>query len=136
VSGNLLQKYAPAKPDESTGEEPVDSLDDLGAFAALRGIHDRALMLELRHKDGRRRALGYAWLHDVQFDPSNGITLYFGKTKVTIEGRNLNTEIRPGVRLFECIIRHRVPWVQEADEAAALLSSKEMVVIETIEIES
>lgn len=34
--------------------------------------------------------------------------------------RNLNAEVRQGVYLFAGITRHRVPWIQEADQAAAM----------------
>lgn len=37
---------------EQVEAEPVD---DLGSFSLLRGVRDRALMLELRWKDGRVR---------------------------------------------------------------------------------
>ena len=37
-------------------------LEDFGAFGWLRGIRDRAIMLEIRHRDGRVPAFGYAWL--------------------------------------------------------------------------
>ena len=50
------------------------------AFGFLRGVRDRAIMLELRHRDGRISAVGYAWLSGAEFDPSAGITLSFGGT--------------------------------------------------------
>jgi hypothetical protein len=97
----------------------VDDLDDLGTFEFLRGIRDRAVMLELRHRDGRVTRLIYAWLRCADYDPSDGITLNFGGETVKITGRNLNVEVRPNVRLFAGIVRHRVPWIQEADEPMA-----------------
>ncbi len=57
-----------------------------------------------------------AWLDLASFDPSEGITLGFGGRKVTIRGRNLQAEVRPNVRLFQALVRQRVPWLQEADE--------------------
>jgi len=38
-------------------------------------------------------------------------------------------------RLFNGIVRHRVSWVQEADEPTALAVGRRMVVVEGIEIE-
>ena len=137
MKDSVLQKYTGGK---QAASEPAladesDGLDDLGAFGFLRGIRDRAIMLELRRRDGSVTALGYAWLSKSVFDPSEGITLHFGAETVKISGRNLNSEIRPNVRLFAAIVRHRVPWVQEADEPTALTSSRNALVIEGIDLE-
>ncbi len=115
---------------EADGESP----DDLGAFGYLRGIRDRAVMLEIRHKDGRISAFGYAWLNSAEFDPSEGITLNFSGKTVTLIGRNLNAECRPNVRLFASIVRHRVPWIQEADGQAAMQTSNGATVIEEVRV--
>jgi hypothetical protein len=135
MKGNLLEKYAAPRPAEvEKPEEQAGVADDLGAFGYLRGVHDRALMLEFRFKNGKRRGLGYAWLHDVEFDPSEGITLHFGGHKVKITGRNLNADVQPNVRLFAAILRHRVPWIQEADGPTMMVASKGATVIEGIEV--
>jgi hypothetical protein len=76
----------------------------------------------------------YAWLSKTTFNPSEGITLHFGAEKVKITGRNLNAEIRPNVRLFQAIVRHRVPWIREADGATALQAPNGATVIERIEV--
>jgi hypothetical protein len=110
----------------------VEGLDDLGAFGFLRGVHDRAIMLELKHKDGRVTAFGYAWLDHAEFDPSEGITLYFGGRTVKITGRNLNAQVRPNVRLLDALLRHRVPWIREADAPAVLEAGRNATVIEEI----
>jgi hypothetical protein len=109
-----------------------DGVEDLIAFGWLRGVQDRAIMLEIRHKDGRITAKGYSWLQSAEFDPSTGITLNFSGETVTIEGRNLNAEARPNVRLLAGILRHRVPWIQEADGAAVMQAAKDAVVIEEV----
>jgi len=133
---SVLMKYAtarqppPGKPDHAAEAEPPD---DLGAFGWLRGTHERAAMLELRRKDGSIVAFAYAWLERAEFDPSEGILLRFGMEKVKITGRNLNAESRPNVRLFAGIVRHRVPWIQEADEPAAMEAGRGATVIERIE---
>lgn len=135
MKGDLLEKYARPVEDEKPADE-AGAHDDLGAFGLLRGLHDRALMLELRFKDGRRRALGYAWLHDAEFDPSEGITLHFGGRKVKIAGQNLNAEVRPNVKLFAAILRHRVPWVSEAGAPAALLAARDALLIDEIKVDN
>ncbi len=87
---DLLDRHLPshtALPARESEDDPVN----LGAFGWLRGVRDRAVMPELRRKDGSV-ALAYAWLERADFDPSQGITLKFGAEKVKITGRNLNAE--------------------------------------------
>ena len=138
MKGRILHDYLQPKPTlaKTDDVEEADGLDDLGAFGFLRGTHDRALMLELRHKDGTITAYTYAWLSKTRFNPSEGITLHFGAETVKISGRNLNAELRQHVRLFSGIVRHRVPWIQEADEPSAMEAPKSAVVIERIEMKS
>lgn len=132
---SVLDKYVKARPD-SDPAVPVegDVVDDLGSFGWLRGIRERAIMLELRRRDGSITALGYGWLERADFDPSEGIILHFGGKSVKITGQNLNAESRPNVRLFSGIVRHRVPWVQEAGEAEAIQAPKGATVVEQLEI--
>ncbi|HVX13087.1 MAG TPA: hypothetical protein VHC22_18025 [Pirellulales bacterium] len=91
-------------------------------------------MLELRKRNGNIIGRGYSWLEGAEFDPSAGITLYFLGKAVKITGSNLNAEIRPNVRLFNGILRHRVPWIQETDQATAMRAAKDAIVIERIEV--
>lgn len=111
----------------------AEAIDDLGSFGWLRGVRDRALSLELRRKNGNIVAIGYGWIEKFEFDPSEGITLHTHGQKIRIKGRNLNAAVRSTVRLFEGMTRHRVPWIQEADEPARLQAEKNATVIEAIE---
>jgi len=137
MTANILEKYV--KTARATGEVPPAEVtgepDDFGAFGWLRGMHERSLMLELRQKDGTVIALGYAWLERADFDPSEGITLNFTGRTVKITGQRLNGELRPNVRLFAGIIRHRVTWIQEADGAQLMQAEKDATIIETIKVE-
>jgi len=108
--------------------------EDLGAFGWL-GSRERAVMLELRRKDGSITSLGYAWLERADFDPSEGITLKFTGQTVRLTGCNLNSEVRPHLRLYGGLVRHRVPWLQEADEPTAMVAAKNATVIEKVEFE-
>jgi hypothetical protein len=109
--------------------------DDLGVFGWLRGVRDRAVMLELRRKNRSITALSYVLLERAEFDPSNGITLKFGGTTVRITGRNLNRQPAPHVRLFDGLVRHRVPWLQESSGAGLMEAGRDATVIERVEIE-
>lgn len=133
----VFQKQ-PAQPRASTGEADqvaadADATDDLGSFGFLRGVRERAVSLELRKKNGNIVAIPYGWIEKLEFDPSDGITLHAGGQKIRIKGRNLNAAIRPTVRLFEGIARHRVAWIQEADEPTRLEADKHTTVIDSIQ---
>jgi hypothetical protein len=91
-------------------------------------------MRELRPRDGNVTALGHAWLSKSVFDASDGITLHFGAETVKIVGRNLDSEVRPNVRLFAAIVRHRVSWIQEADGPTVLEAPRTATVIEGVEV--
>lgn len=136
IDNSVAPKFASKRSDflAQIGTDEDDPLDDLGAFGFLRGTRDRALMLELRKKDGNIQAIGYAWLERAEFDASEGITLHIAGRTIKIKGRNLNAEIRQNVRLFQGITRHRVPWIQEADNATTMETRSTGILIESIEL--
>ena len=135
MSGKILDRYSGRGSDivsEAAASDP-DGTEDLGAFGWLRGQRDRSVMLELRKKTGDILAIGYGWIERMEFDRSKGITLKCGGQEIRIKGRNLNSEARQQVRLFQGLTRHRVPWIQEADRASDLRADDKAVVIEAIE---
>jgi hypothetical protein len=77
-------------------------------------------------------AIGYSWLERVEFQPDEGITLHLPGRKVRIKGSGLNADSRPTVRLFDGIIRHRVPWIRESDRTELLQAENDSVTIESI----
>jgi hypothetical protein len=131
---NVLSHYSEktSRLDAAAAAEAEANLD-LGSFGWLRGIRDFSRTLQLRKKTGIIRAVSYAWIEQFEFDPSSGILLRVQGQSVRIKGRNLNTEFRPHVRLFDGICRHRVPWVQEADEPTSIAAGDKATVIEAIE---
>lgn len=137
MSETLLDKYVRSRPVSETARQGDDAgaIDDLGAFGWLRGVREHALMLELRLRDGSMTAFGYGWLDRLEWDPSKGITLYFGQRKVKIAGRNLNAEQRPTVQLVAGLVRHRVPWVQQASGPEVMEAPVRATVVETITLE-
>jgi len=136
MKSEVLQKYVGVAKTETNRDGPDNSegLVNFQAFGLLRGIRERAVMLELRHKDGRIDAFAYAWLGKVSFDPSDGITLRFGGETVTIKGRNLNAEVQPNVRLFAALVRHRVPYIQEADGPQAMMATRGALIVDQITV--
>jgi len=130
------QKYK-SRISDLTGESGFSSDDqgaeDCGCWGFLRGTRDRAVMLELRKKDGSIRAVGYSWIEAVDFDIDNGIALYYRDAVIRIKGRNLTVPGRQQTSLLGALIRHRVPWIVESDQKATLQADKDIVVIEAIE---
>jgi hypothetical protein len=89
-------------------------------------------MLQPRKKPGDVMAIGYSWIERVEFNPTDGITLHIHGEKIRIKGFNLNAEVRPEVRLFQGIARHRVAWVQEAHRPGSLNGGERTTLIEEI----
>jgi hypothetical protein len=90
-------------------------------------------MLELRKRTGNILAIGYGWLERCEFDPSEGITLHAAGLRICITGRNLNAELRPGLRLFTSITRHRVTWIAESPTTDGLAAVPPRCAVESIE---
>lgn len=136
MSDRLFKQFVHrVDPGSDAKEVESEAADDFGAFSILRGVRDRAIMIEFRKKDGSVTALGNGWLEKIEYDPSDGMTLYFGSHKVTIVGRNLATEMRPNVRLIDGLLRHRIPWIREASEPEIMKAPPGSLVIEEIAIE-
>jgi hypothetical protein len=136
MSDKLLDKYTGRRfsnSGEPDGGSEVDGSEDLNVFGWLRAPRDRAVMVELRKGTGNILAVGYGYIDRIEFSPSEAITLHCGDQKIKIRGRNLNGEIRPAVRLFSGLARHRVTWIAEADPSSKLQASKNAVIVESIE---
>ena len=137
MNDKLLERFAPARRPEPhivsvAGQQEEGDTLDLGFFGVLRGAAERAVMLELRKRDGSIMAVGYSWLERLEFDPSEDIKLFAAHLEIVIAGRNLNREVRSNVRLFEALARHRVPWLREADEGEAMEAPQPATLIESI----
>lgn len=139
MSDSLLDKYLRKPVNESSiGRSSVDSDEpgDLGCFGFLRGVRDRAIMLELRKKDGTVTAMAYAYIERIAYcpdGPNEGITIYGAGQKIRMSGRNLNAQSRDGEGLFGALTRHRVPWVREADRMASIAADTQQAEIDFIE---
>ena len=134
MTDRILERYTRTDRDNVASNANEESeVDDLGSFGFLRGVKDRATMLELRLKDGNSVAFDYGWLRKVEFNPSDGIVLHFGSTDTArITGRNLNRVTTANAQLLRGILAHRVPWIQEASEPDILKASDDATVIEQI----
>lgn len=133
MSDSIIHRFVP-KHDSSAANRNEDEIEqeDFECFGRLRGVRERALMLELRLKTGNIVSFGYPWLERIDYDPSFGIQLSFGRKQVRIVGVHLNSEVRGGVSLFTGLVRHRVPWIAEMNSAASLLASNTALVSEIL----
>jgi hypothetical protein len=66
----------------------------------------RALMFELRTRDGRRSALPYSYLTRADFDPEKGIEIYVSDVLVLVRGRDLGD-------LYSYLLQNRLTWMRE-----------------------
>ncbi|HEY4311623.1 MAG TPA: hypothetical protein VGN12_19410 [Pirellulales bacterium] len=118
---------------DDTAPEEAEVIDDIGAFGFVRGTRDRAVSLEMRKKTGNILAISYGWIERIEFNPSEGITIHALGQQIRVRGRNLNAEVRPYIRLFESLTRHKVSWIQETDEPTQLSSDMRSTIVEAIE---
>lgn len=118
----------------SSDEEDVE---DLNSFGVLRGpMRERAVMLELRKRNGNFLAIPYAWIERIEFDPSEGITIRIGGQAIRIKGRNLNAEVCSGQSLFMCMARQRMLWVAEvaSNETHTIGGGSDRPAVDAIEV--
>jgi len=85
------------------------------------------IMLDCRFSEGGRRAFGYTWLASITYEPGT-LKLVFGEITVTIAGRNLD-------RLYDALVQHRVPFIQEGSDAEEALKPEDEPHIEEISID-
>ena len=128
----FLDRFAP--PPEESAVEEAEPETDAGAFGYLRGVRDRALMLELRLRDGNVVALSYALLDRADFDPSDGIRLRFAGQEVVIRGRRLQDPIG-GVRLFDMVCRHRATWLREGSRSDSIGETNDRTHVDAIRLD-
>jgi len=93
--------------------------------ARPRGRED--IMLDCRASSGHRQAFGYMLLASIIYEPGTTISMLFGETIVTLTGRNLD-------RLYDALVQHRVPYVQEGNEAEGELKPEDEPHIESLSI--
>jgi hypothetical protein len=139
---SLLHSPAGANRVLSSADDAAPSDEDsCPAFGYLRGLHDRALAVELRFRDGNRDYFPYSWLGPWHFNPSAGILLKFtgdAVTLVLIRGSNLDATVGGDAinltdRGFQ---RHRISWVREMDEDELKQAGEGGPTIDRIEVEA
>jgi hypothetical protein len=130
MSDSDLKKYLARDNRQTAKGEPID---DLGRFGILRGPRERSPSIELRKANGKVLALGYHTIDDMEFDPTDGITLKAGKRTIRLKGRNLGRELRPNIPLITALATHRLAWVQEVGKTDQLTAPKDQPMVELID---
>ena len=94
-----------AKP-ELVYREDEEQSDDSGSifWGKERSSNRRAVMLDLRLKNGAYISLPYSYMTKVKFNPSIGLELYISGNYVKITGRNLH-------EMYNYLCRHRVTFI-------------------------
>jgi hypothetical protein len=85
----------------------------------------RALMFELRTRDGRRSALPYSYVTRADFNPEKGIEIYVSNVVVLIKGRGLED-------IFAYFLQNRLMWLRE--DSAGTDIDEEGVFVESLEV--
>lgn len=75
-------------------------------FGFDRQENGRALMFELRTRDGRRSALPYSYLTRADFDPEKGIEIYVSSVVILVHGRDLEV-------VYSYLLQNRLTWIRE-----------------------
>jgi hypothetical protein len=130
---SALNRYLGGRGGRS-GSHDISEIEEMegSTFGRIRGMRDRAIMLELRRKTGQIKAISYSAIFRIEFDPSEGITIFHGRDVIKVRGQHLNSQ-KDRRGLFEAITRNLVPWVQETSQSAALQADKDACIIEAIE---
>lgn len=69
----------------------------------------RAICLNCKLTGGLQRAFGYSYISQFNYNPSIGIEISTTEVDIIIHGRNLQ-------RLYLDLLRHKVTWIQAADD--------------------
>lgn len=102
-----------------------DDSDDIRYYGVEPQITARSIMLELRTKDGRRKAYPYCYITEAELDPEVGITIFVADVIVTIRGRKLE-------EVFSYLLTNRLCYVQE--DYSGQDSGESKIFVEAIEI--
>ena len=102
---------------------------DYRAFALPATFGESPPMVEFVFATGNRVGLPYAWLSEVTFDPSAGVTLAFTTgAAVAIAGRHLGP-------VYAALVAHQAVYVREADPPTAELAGEGVTVVEGIRVD-
>lgn len=94
-------------------------------FGFDRQENGRALMFELRTRDGKRSAYPYSYMTRAEFNPNGGIAIFVSSAVVEIKGRGLEA-------IFTYLLQNRLTWVKE--DSSGMDTDEEAVFVESVEV--
>ncbi len=104
----------------------TDQAEEEGKYFGFdRQENGRALMFELRTRDGRRSALPYSYMTRADFDPAKGIEISVSNVGVLVKGRDLEV-------IYSYLLQNRLTWVREDFSGTDL--EEDGVFVESVEI--
>ena len=119
------------QPMKSSFVERLKSQTEQGAegenqyFGFDRQDNGRALMFELRTRDGRRSALPYSYLTRADFDPEKGIEICVSNVVILVHGRDLEV-------VYSYLLQNRLTWIRE--DSAGTDIGDDGVFVERLEV--
>ncbi|MEZ6142943.1 MAG: hypothetical protein R3B84_20455 [Zavarzinella sp.] len=122
-SDELLRKFQLDRPrmdDEGLVQNP--------GYGFVRGIRDRAMMLDCQWKSGNRQGFSYHWLSRVELDLSGIVRLSFGPIRIELRGTHLTT-------IYQLAIQQRLVWIREQDPIREQVSSTDTVIEQILVME-
>lgn len=116
-----------------------DAEASCSAFGYLRGIRERADVIEIRFLGGNSVWFPYSWLGEWKFDPSEGLLLKFSGDLVylvLIRGCNLNQPLADSTTNLTTsgLQRHRIVWMREMSEDEVRQVGESGPTIDSIEV--
>jgi hypothetical protein len=107
---------------KATTEQEVEADKYFGFDAQANG---RALMFELRTRDGRSSALPYSYMTRADFDPEKGIEIAVSNVVVLVKGRDLGI-------IYSYLLQNRLTWMRE--DASGTDIGEDGVFVESLEV--
>ena len=105
---------------DAVGAAPFTEVNH-GSLVTISG--GMATMLDLRFRDGSRRAFPYSYLSQAAFDPNDGITLMYASGAVTITGRNLAGIYQAVTNQTAIAVVEAASGFDDGDEATAFVET-------------
>jgi hypothetical protein len=104
----------------------VEQQDDFKFFGIEPQNTGRALLFELRFRSGRRLGFPYSYLTKLDFEPSEGITIYASDVVILVKGRNLEV-------IFSYLLQNRLTYIRE-DETGTDAGGEGETFVEGVEV--
>lgn len=80
--------------------------EDANYYGIERQADTRAVMFEIRTKEGNRKAFPYSYLTEIDYIPETGIIIYVAEVNISIIGRNLGD-------VYNYLFSNRLTYIQE-----------------------